>query len=70
MASGTLERICYGIAAALTGIRFATYRLATNIPGLAAVAERRLVVIVRKQLAAWGHAHSTTDASAHRPAAT
>lgn len=66
---GTLDTLCYGIAAALTGIRLATYRLAANIPGLAAVADRHLVAIIRKQLAAWGHAHFTTDASAYRPAA-
>jgi hypothetical protein len=40
-----------------------------KIPVLAAAADRRLVAIINKQLASWGHAHFTTDASAYRPSA-
>lgn len=65
----TIDRICYGIAAAVAGSRLLTYQLAIKIPALAAAADRRLVAIINKQLASWGHAHFTTDASAYRPSA-
>lgn len=63
---GLLDRLCYGLTAAVTGVRLAAYKLAARIPGLAGAADRRLVAIIRKQLAAWGHARFTTDASGYR----
>lgn len=62
-----LDKACYGIAAAVAGSRMLAYKLAMNVPMLSAAVDRRLVAIIRKQLAAWGHAHFTTDASAYRP---
>jgi hypothetical protein len=61
-----LDKLCYGIAAAVAGSRLLTYQFAMNIPMLAAAVDRRLVAIIGKQLADWGHAHFTTDASAYR----
>ncbi|MBR0898315.1 DUF2236 domain-containing protein [Bradyrhizobium tropiciagri] len=57
---------------ALVGIflfsRLALYRLASRIPGLREVADRRLVKRIENQLKDYGHAEFTTDASAYRPA--
>jgi len=63
----TLDKACYGVAAAVAGSRLLAYKLAMNIPMLAGAVDRRLVAIIGKQLASWGHAHFTTDASAYRP---
>jgi hypothetical protein len=65
----TLDKACYGLAAAVAGSRLLAYKLAMNIPMLAGAVDRRLVEIIRKQLASWGHARFTTDASAYRPSA-
>ncbi len=62
-----LDKLCYGIAAAVAGSRMLAYKLAMNIPMLSAAVDRRLVTIIERQLATWGHAHFTTDASAYRP---
>ncbi|MCC8963030.1 DUF2236 domain-containing protein [Bradyrhizobium sp. Pear76] len=57
---------------ALVGIflftRLAFYRLASRIPGLREVADRRLVRRIENLLKDYGHAEFTTDASAYRPA--
>ena len=66
----TLDKLCYGIAAVVAGSRLLTYRLAMNVPMLSGAVDRRLVAIIGKQLAAWGHAHFTTDAAAYRPSAS
>lgn len=65
----TLDKVCYGAAAAVAGSRMLAYRLGMSIPMLADALDRRLVAIIGKQLATWGHAHFTTDASAYRPGA-
>ena len=65
-----LDKLCYGIAAAVAGSRMLAYKLAMNIPMLSAAVDRRLVAIIERQLAAWGHAHFTTDAAAYRPSAS
>jgi hypothetical protein len=62
-----LDKACYGIAAAVAGSRLLGYKLAMSVPMLAGAIDRRLVAIIRKQLASWGHAQFTTDASAYRP---
>lgn len=63
---GMLDKVCYGVAAASTGARLGAYNLAARLPALAGAADRRLVALIKKQLAAWGHARFTTDASAYR----
>lgn len=65
----TLDKVCYGTAAAVAGCRLLAYRLGMNIPMLATAVDQRLVAIIGKQLASWGHAQFTTDASAYRPSA-
>ena len=65
----TLDKACYGIAAAVAGSRLLAYKLAMNVPMLAGVVDRRLVAIIEKQLASWGRAQFTTDASVYRPTA-
>jgi hypothetical protein len=67
--ANALDQICYGIAGAVAGSRLLVYKLAGNIPMFAAVVDRRLVAIIRKQLTSWGHAHFTTDAASYRSAA-
>lgn len=61
------DRVFFGIAAAVSAVRLGMYKLAEKIPGLADIADRRLVSIIRKQLEGYGTAHFTTDASAYRP---
>lgn len=62
------DRAAFALAASVSAGRLAAYRLAEKVPGLRALADRRLVAIIRKQLAGYGRAHFTTDASAYRPA--
>lgn len=60
--------------AALTGLfvyaRMKLYRFASYVPGLRAVADRRLVAKLKDQLASYGHAEFTTDAAQYRPGTT
>jgi hypothetical protein len=58
-----------GAAAAtvLIALRMAPYALAARIPVLRQVADQALVRAVARQLAAYGHAEFTTDASGYRP---
>ncbi len=62
-----LDRVFFVLAGAAAAVRLGLYKLAEKILGLADVADRRLVSIIRKQLDAYGTAHFTTDASAYRP---
>ena len=61
------DRISFMLAGAITAVRLGLYKLAGKIPGLADVADKRVVAIIRKQLEGFGKAHFTTDASAYRP---
>ncbi len=61
------DRIFFVLAGAVSAVRMGMYKLAEKVPGLADVADKRLVSIIRKQLEAFGTAHFTTDASAYRP---
>jgi len=63
-----MDKLCFAAAAALTGIRLAAYKAASRIPGISGMADRRLVAIIEKQLASYGHAHFESDPSAYRPA--
>lgn len=60
--------------AALAGLyvyaRIKLYKLAALVPGLRGVADRRLVAKLKRQLASYGHAEFTTDASNYRPQGT
>lgn len=57
--------------AAATGLfvfaRIKLYRLASHIPGIREMADRRLVRKLKWQLASYGHAEFTTDAANYRP---
>ncbi|MBX3529126.1 MAG: DUF2236 domain-containing protein [Rhizobiaceae bacterium] len=64
------DRFAFLLAASVSGLRLAAYGLAARMPGLREIADRRLVAIIRRQLASYGRAHFTTDASAYRPAVT
>lgn len=48
--------------------RVAVYQLASRIPGVREVADRRLVRKIQSLLKDYGHAEFTTDAAAYRPA--
>lgn len=61
------DKVCYGLAGTVTGVRLLAYKLAMRIPMLGAAVDRRLVAIIGRQLATWGHAHFTTDAAGYRP---
>lgn len=64
-----VDRLAYIACAAVTGLRLAAYKVAERIPYAAGLADRRLVSIIERQLASYGHAHFTTDAATYRPAA-
>lgn len=64
------DRMAYFLCASLIAVRLGAYKLSARVPFLAKLADRRLVRIIEKQLAAYGHAHFTTDASAYKPAVT
>jgi len=64
------DRMAYVLCASLIAVRLGAYKLAARVPFLAGAADRRLVRLIEKQLASYGHAHFTTDASAYRPAVT
>ncbi|MBI1261457.1 MAG: DUF2236 domain-containing protein [Rhizobiales bacterium] len=66
-----VNRMDYVIAAVVgagIALQMASYRLARKVPGLNAIAERRLTAKLRKLLDRYGHAEFTTDAEAYRPA--
>jgi hypothetical protein len=52
----------------VTAVRLGAYGLASKVPGLGDLADRRLVAIIRKQLDGLGKAHFTTDASTYKSA--
>lgn len=63
------DKLFFVLAGAVTATRLGFYKLAEKIPGVAEMADKRLVKILRKQLADYGQAHFTTDASTYRSAA-
>jgi len=62
------DRILYATTIGVILARMATYRVASKIPGLGALADKRLISKLRRQLASYGHAEFTTDAAEYRPA--
>jgi hypothetical protein len=66
---GPRDFMLFGVVALLVTSRLAAYRLARNVPGVAGLADRRLVARLKKQLARYGHAEFTSDADQYRPAA-
>ncbi|MFB9268864.1 oxygenase MpaB family protein [Bradyrhizobium erythrophlei] len=62
------DRALTALAGLFVYTRLALHRLASRIPGVREVAERRLVKRIENQLKDYGHAEFTTDASAYRPA--
>jgi hypothetical protein len=56
------------LVALLVNLRMMAYNLALKVPGLAAIADRRLVAKIARLLESYGHAEFTTDAAAYRPA--
>lgn len=61
------ELIYTGTMLALAG-RMLVYRVATRLPLIGRMADRRLVRRIKRQLASYGHAEFTSDASQYRPA--
>ncbi|MGE3307131.1 MAG: oxygenase MpaB family protein [Rhizobiaceae bacterium] len=66
---GGFDRLAYGLCATIIAVRLGVYKLAARLPLVAGAADRRIVATIERQLASYGHAHFTTDASAYRPAA-
>ncbi|WP_298267083.1 oxygenase MpaB family protein [uncultured Bradyrhizobium sp.] len=62
------DRALTALVGAFLFSRVALYRLASRIPGLRGIADRRLVRRIQNLLKDYGHAEFTTDASAYRPA--
>ncbi len=62
------DRIAFLAGACVTGLRLAAYKLAERIPGVAQIADRRLVAIIEGQLASYGHARFASDGASYRPA--
>lgn len=65
---GPRDFMLFGLVALLVSSQLAAYRLARNVPGVAELADRRLVARLKKQLARYGHAEFTSDADTYRPA--
>lgn len=65
---GPRDFMLFGLVALLVSSQLAAYRLARNVPGVADLADRRLVTRLKKQLARYGHAEFTSDAEQYRPA--
>lgn len=64
---GTGDIVVAGAAGVFVASRMGLYALASRLPGLRDVADRRLVAKLEKQLASYGKAHFTTDAAQYRP---
>jgi ER-bound oxygenase mpaB/B'/Rubber oxygenase, catalytic domain len=62
-----IDYLSAATAAILIASRMSTYAIAARIPGVRDAADRSLVRKLRKQLARYGHAEFTTDASTYRP---
>ena len=62
------DRVLYAATIFVILVRMMAYRVAGRVPGLAGLADARLVKRLRRQLAGYGHAEFTTDAASYRPA--
>jgi hypothetical protein len=63
-----VDRLVHGVTMlALVG-RMAAYRIASKLPVLGELADRRLVRRIERQLASYGHAEFTSNAAEYRPA--
>lgn len=62
------DRLFFVGSAIFVGLRKKAYDIAATIPGLREAADRVLIRKIQRQLAAYGHAEFTSDASAYRPA--
>ena len=65
---GPRDFMMFGLVALMVTSQLMAYRLARNVPGVARLADARLVAKLRKQLARYGHAEFTSDAETYRPA--
>lgn len=63
---GVGDLIVAGAAGAFVAARIGLFALASRLPGLRNIADRRLVAKIEKQLAGYGKAHFTTDATSYR----
>jgi hypothetical protein len=65
---GPRDFMMFGVVALLVTSQLLAYRLARNVPGVADLADARLVGKLKRQLARYGHAEFTSDAETYRPA--
>ncbi len=65
---GPRDFMLFGVVALLVTSRLVAYRLARNVPGVAELADARLVSRLKRQLGQYGHAEFTSDAEKYRPA--
>ncbi len=63
---GMVDWLGAGTTAILIASRMTAYAVAARVPGLREAADRSLVRKLRKQLARYGHAEFTTDATTYR----
>jgi hypothetical protein len=66
---GPRDFMMFGLVALLVTSQLMAYRLARNVPGVADIADARLVAKLKRQLARYGHAEFTSDAEKYRPTA-
>jgi hypothetical protein len=64
---GPRDVMMFGLVALLVTSQLTAYRLARNVPGLADLADARLVAKLKRQLKRYGHAEFTSDAEKYRP---
>ena len=64
---GPRDVMLFGVVALLVTSRLAAYRFARNVPGVAELADARLVAKLKQQLKRYGHAEFTSDAEKYRP---
>ncbi|MDZ3830269.1 MAG: oxygenase MpaB family protein [Sphingopyxis sp.] len=65
---GRRDRLVYGATMLGVAGRMAAYRVASRLPVVRHLADRRLIHRIERQLAGYGHAEFTSDAADYRPA--
>ena len=65
---GRRDHLLYGATMLALAGRMAAYRVASRVPGLRRLADRRLVRRINRQLAGYGRAEFQSDAAHYRPA--
>ncbi|WP_297509249.1 oxygenase MpaB family protein [uncultured Caulobacter sp.] len=65
---GARDFMLFGLVALLVTGKLTAYRLARSVPGIADLADARLVAKLRRQLKRYGHAEFASDAEQYRPA--